>query len=150
MHNVVETRIEAPRATVWRLLADFSTYPAWNPFTPQVIGECAPGAEVRVLVRLDGEPFWMPRQVVVAEAPARFAWVGRAWYSFLAPGQRTISLHDDGPEATRVVDDEVVGGLSVLMPARMKDTLRQRMREFGDGLKTAAEAGHRPSPGGAP
>lgn len=149
MHNIVETHIRAPRSVVWRLLSDFSTYPSWNPFTPQVIGDCARGARVRVLVQLEGEPFWMPREVVAAEAQERFAWVGRAWYSPLAPGQRTVSLHDDGDGGTRVVDDEVVGGLAFMMSARVKETLRRRMREFGDGLKAAAEAEHRPATSGA-
>lgn len=143
MHNIVETRIEAPRATVWKVLSDFSTYPEWNALTPRVVGECRAGADVRALVHLDGDPFWMPRRIVVADVDARFTWVGRAWYSPLAPGRRTISLADDDADATRVVDDELIGGLGFLMPARTTAALLQRLRDFGAGLKRYAEEAHR-------
>lgn len=139
MRNRVETRIRAPRETVWRVISDFTRYPEWNPFTPQVIGQCAAGQDVKVLVRLGGEPFWMLRRVTKAEPNRHFEWIGRAWYSFLAPGQRALMLEDDG-DGTLLIDDEYIGGLSVLMSAQLRATLRQRMQEFGEGLRKAAEA----------
>lgn len=141
MRNRVETRIKAPRDAVWRILADFPRYPEWNPFTPEVIGTCAAGEAVRVKVRLDGEPFWMKRAVTKAEPDRRFEWEGREWYSFLAPGQRTLTLEDDGAGGTLLVDDEYIGGVIALAPRKLGETIGQRMREFGAALKAAAEAG---------
>jgi uncharacterized protein YndB with AHSA1/START domain len=138
VHNRIETRIDASPEAVWRVLADFERYPEWNPFTPQVLGRCVAGADVRVLVKLGGEPFWMPRRVTKADENRCFEWVGRAWYSWMAPGQRAIMLEGkDG--GTLIVDDEVVGGMGNLMSKSMRATLRQRMVEFGQGLKKAAE-----------
>ena len=82
---------------------------------------------------------------MAAEPNARIVWAGRAWYSFLAPGLRTIGLEDDGRAGTRVVDDEVVGGLGVLMAPGTRRVLATRMQEFGAKLKLAAEAEHRAS-----
>lgn len=141
VHNRVETHIDAPRAAVWRVLADFEGYPAWNPFTPQVLGRCAAGEDVRVLVKLQGEPFWMPRRVTCAEPDRRFAWVGRAWYSWLAPGERSVTLEDHPDGGTVVIDDEVVGGVGVLMGPGLRETLRAQLVAFGEGLKGAVERG---------
>jgi uncharacterized protein YndB with AHSA1/START domain len=143
MHNRIETRISAPRETVWRIIADFDRYQEWNPFTPQVIGKCAAGEDVRVLVRLEGEPFWMPRRVTKAVPDKHFEWIGTAWYSFMAPGQRALFLENDGMGGTLLIDDEYIGGLSAIMSKSLKATIRQRMVEFGQGLKTAAERGVR-------
>lgn len=147
VRNRVETRIDAPRAAVWRVLSDFTRYPEWNPFTPQVVGRCAAGEDVRVLVKLQGAPFWMPRRVTCAEPDRRFAWVGRAWYSPLAPGERSITLEDHPDGGTLVVDDEVVGGLGVLMAPSLRETLRSQMVAFGEGLEVAVERGDPIAPG---
>jgi len=140
VRNRVETRINAPRDTVWKVIADFPRYPEWNPFTPEVIGRCAAGEEVRAKVKLDGDPFWMKRRVTEAEPDRRFVWEGREWYSALTPGLRSLTLEDDGAGGTLLVDDEYVGGLMVLAPRRLEETIGRRMRQFGAGLKAAAEA----------
>jgi hypothetical protein len=46
--------ITAPAAEVWAVLVDFPRYPEWNPFTPEVDGELAAGAPVRLLVNMPG------------------------------------------------------------------------------------------------
>lgn len=139
MRNRIETQINAPREVVWQLISDFSTYPQWNPFTPQVIGKCAAGEYVKVFVQLKGKPFWMPRQVTKAEPNRHFEWEGRAWYSFLAPGQRQLILEDLPTGGTLLIDDEYVGGISIMMPAELRGVLRSQMVAFGEGLKAAAE-----------
>jgi len=140
VRNLVETRIAAPRDVVWRYIADFSRYPEWNPFTPQVKGVCAAGERVQVFVQLEGKPFWMPRDVTKAEPGKHFEWEGRAWYSYLTPGQRALKMEDDGNGGTLLIDDEFVGGMAFLMPAKMKALLHQRMQEFGAGLKKIVES----------
>jgi hypothetical protein len=139
LRNRIETRIQAPREAVWQLISDFTTYPDWNPFTPQVLGQCAAGEYVKVFVQLKGKPFWMPREVTKAEPNRHFEWEGRAWYSFLAPGQRKLMLEDLPDGGTLLIDDEYVGGISVVMPAEMREVLRSQMVAFGAGLKAAAE-----------
>ena len=39
--KVLETQIEiaAPAARMWEILADFATYPEWNPFIKRAAGE---------------------------------------------------------------------------------------------------------------
>lgn len=139
MHNVVETRIAAPPDEVFRIVCDFAGYPRWNPFTPEVVGRCAPGERVQVLVKLDGQPFRMPRVVVDVGPGRRFSWRGAAWYSWLVPGLRAVTCEDDGQGGTRVIDDERLRGISFVMPAKVGAAIRRQMVAFGEGLKAEAE-----------
>lgn len=139
MHNVVETRIDAPPAEVFRHVCDFARYPAWNPFTPEVVGTCGAGELVEVTVKLDGDPFRMKRRIVELVPGERFAWEGAAWYSRLVPGLRAITCVDDGAGGTRLVDDERLGGLVFLMPAKLKAAVRSQMVAFGAALKAEVE-----------
>lgn len=141
MHTLLETPIAAPPHTVLEAIRDFSRYPEWNPFTPQVTGTCAPGEVVLVTVQLDGKPFAMKRRVLAADQERGFVWEGAEWYSFLMPGARAISCRDDGQGGTVLVDDERIGGLSFLMPARMQQTIRRQQAAFAAGLKAHVESG---------
>ena len=58
--------------------------------------------------------------------------------AWMAPGRRAVTLHES-EGGTLVVDDEYVGGLGALMSRSLCETLRQRMVEFGQGLKAAVE-----------
>lgn len=141
MRNVIETPIAAPPEVVFAAVCGFANYPAWNPFTPEVKGDCHAGALVDVLVQLDGAPFWMKRRVLTADLEQGFCWEGAAWFSKLTPGNRTIRCQRQPDGTTLLIDDERVDGLAFLMSAKLKQTLVRQMRAFGTGLKTHVEAG---------
>jgi hypothetical protein len=53
-HIRTEIDITASPAAVWHVLADFPTYPAWNPFVRPIRGDQAPGSMLHVTVQPDG------------------------------------------------------------------------------------------------
>lgn len=140
MRNLVETPIAARPEEVFAVLSDFSTYPAWNPFTPEVKGQCAPGQLVDVFVQLDGAPFWMKRRVLSASLAEGFCWEGAAWYSFMAPGNRRIRCQPQPDGTTLLVDDERIDGIAFAFPGKLKTTIARQMGAFGAGLKAYVEA----------
>lgn len=143
MRNVIETPIAAPPEVVFAAVCDFAHYPAWNPFTPEVKGECRPGALVDVLVQLQGAPFRMQRRVLLADLAQGFRWEGAAWYSALTPGNRTIRCQRQPDGTTLLIDDERIDGLAFLLPPSLKATIVSQMRAFGAGLKAYIESGRR-------
>ena len=58
-----EVEIAAPPKRVWDVLIDLDRYGAWNPFTPKVVTDLAPGSPVEITVILGG------KQVVQVEWP---------------------------------------------------------------------------------
>ena len=76
----IETGIEiaAPPWRVWRLLTDFDTYPAWNPFLTRIQGRPEQGARLRVRVEPPGRSgLVLTPRVVAVETGRELRWRGR-------------------------------------------------------------------------
>jgi uncharacterized protein YndB with AHSA1/START domain len=90
--------IKAKRETIWAILTDASTYPAWNTTIDKLEGDIAPGNKLKIWAKISpGKAF--PAKVAALEANHRMVW------SFAAPfgmfkGERTFTLEDtsDGVE----------------------------------------------------
>ncbi len=55
--KTVETMVEiaAPVARVWDVLADFDSYPEWNPFIKSITGQLACREKLSVFIQPPGE-----------------------------------------------------------------------------------------------
>jgi hypothetical protein len=105
-----EVQIAAPREAVWAVLADFASYPRWNPFII-VTGE----ARVRTNVRLKTMPPGRPAntqtaEVLTAWAPRHLRIQGKLRWPWLFAGTHIFELadHDGG---TRFVNREEFTGV---------------------------------------
>lgn len=57
MRNITTSiGIQAPLATIWRILTDFRDYPAWNPFIRSIEGEARAGARLLIRIEPPGGP----------------------------------------------------------------------------------------------
>mgnify|MGYP005820655651 CR=1 FL=1 len=105
-----EVQIDAPREAVWDVLADFASYPEWNPFI-HVTGE----ARVRTNVRLKTMPPGRPAntqtaEVLTAWAPRHLRIQGKLRWTWLFAGTHIFELSErDG--GTRFVNREEFTGL---------------------------------------
>lgn len=75
--------IDAPAASVWRVLTGFPAYPDWNPFIRRVTGEAKGGARLEVTVQpANRKPMTFRPTARVAEPDRELRWLGRV----LLPG----------------------------------------------------------------
>jgi hypothetical protein len=77
------TEIDATAAEVWAVLADFDSYPDWNPFITSISGDRVVGGKLRVRIEPPGARAMRFTPTVLAVKPSQeLRWLGR----FLMPG----------------------------------------------------------------
>lgn len=113
MHLIrTECVIPAPPDKVWAVLADFSSYGAWNPLNTEARGQARPGARVAMtFLNLAGRPGSVIRQTVrlaACEPGRELAWTGVVPLIF--HGRHGFVLTAEGG-ATRVTQTERLWGL---------------------------------------
>jgi hypothetical protein len=106
--------IDAPAEQVWRVVADFSRYPEWNPFIVRASGEQRVGARLAVTIRAPGVRAVTFRPRVLDVEPGRLIrWKGRLWVPGLFDGRHALSVEPLGETRSRFTTHEEVSGLLV-------------------------------------
>jgi hypothetical protein len=116
MHRTeTSIEIEAPPASVWAVLADTASYPAWNPFVQSIEGELRPGEHLRVRLQPpSGRGISLRPKVLVAEPGHELRWLGRLGLPRLFDGEHEFVLTElDGGRRTRFVQAETFRGVLV-------------------------------------
>jgi uncharacterized protein YndB with AHSA1/START domain len=91
-HYDTSVCIQAPVETVWRVLTDSAGYRDWNPEILQVDGLMAPGARIKVRVKVKGGAIrTLGLRVTACEPPARLEWTGGMPFGMFV-GRRTFVL----------------------------------------------------------
>jgi hypothetical protein len=108
-----ECVIPAPPAKVWAVLADFASWPAWNPLNLEAHGEAKVGARVPMVFRdlPNSKPGAVIRQtvtIVAAEPGRELAWAGHVPIVFKGRHGFLLTLRDGG---THVLHTEALSGL---------------------------------------
>jgi len=108
-----ECAIAAPPARVWAVLADFASWPAWNPLNLEAHGEAKLGAHVSMVFRdlPKGQPDAVIRQtvtIVAAEPGHELAWAGHVPIIFKGRHGFLLTPQDGG---THVLHTETLSGL---------------------------------------
>ncbi len=132
--------IAAPPELVWEVLADFSSYPAWNPLTPKVEGSLEVGTTVTLHVRLGGNR--MTRQHTLSRADGEaLCWTIQSSVPWFMRGERCQTLTDLGDGRTRYENEERVEGLvGPLVSLSYGRTIQASLEAVGEGLKAHVEA----------
>jgi hypothetical protein len=106
--------IDAPAEQVWRVVADFSRYPEWNPFIVRASGEQRVGARLHVTIRAPGVRAVTFRPRVLDVEPGRLIrWKGQLWVPGLFDGRHALSVEPLGETRSRFTSHEEVSGLLV-------------------------------------
>jgi hypothetical protein len=108
-----EVEIHAPPREVWRVLADFRSYPEWNPFITQISGPLTAGERLAVtLGSSEGRQWNVKPTLIVVEPERELRWLGHLWIKGLFDGEHFFSLNEvDGK--TRLVHGEDFRGILV-------------------------------------
>ena len=137
-----EIQIDAPAERVWKLLTDFDSYPQWNPFIRNIIGQPAPGDRLEVrLAPPGGRAMTFRPKVLTAEPQRELRWLGHLLAPGLFDGEHSFSIQALDENRIRFVQREAFKGLLVPLFARSLETNTQRgFEEMNRALKERAEA----------
>jgi hypothetical protein len=141
--RVVRTSVEidAPPDAVWRVLVDFASYPAWNPFIRRIEGELRVGARLRATVQPPGhKPMTFRPMVRVADPSRELRWLGRVLLPGLFDGEHAFVL-EPGGGGCRVRHEETFRGFLVSAFAAMLDDTAKGFEAVNAALKRRVEGG---------
>ncbi len=139
---VTDIRIDAPVATVWRVLTDLPRHPEWNPFIRDIRGDLRDGGRLTVAIAPPGGKGMTFRPVVLTFAPEReLRWRGRLLVPGLFDGEHWFRLEPEGA-GTRFHHGEDFSGLLVALMGggAMWDRTRDGFAAMNAALKRRAEA----------
>ena len=138
-----EIEVGAAPERVWAVLADFDSYPEWNPFITSIVGEARQGA--RLTARFeppDGRGMTFKPTVLRAEPSEELRWLGRLLLPRLFDGEHIFELHGTADGGTRFVQREEFRWLLVAPMLRWVGASTRRGFELMNrALKERAEAG---------
>ena len=140
LHTEIE--IDASAEHVWELLADFASYPEWNPFIRNISGLPAPGE--RLQARLEppgGRAMTFKPKVLTAEPNRELRWLGHLLVPGLFDGEHSFTIQPLEDNRVRFIQREAFKGLLVPLFARSLESNTQRgFEEMNHALKERAEA----------
>ena len=140
-----ELDIDAPPAVVWSLLADLSTYPQWNRYSPKVSGTLAVGEEVWVEAHLDDEVRQVQNFVLSIKPEQELCWGSAGWFRWLANGVRCRWLTPNEAGGTHLVHHEVMQGpLAWLVQLIYQDRIERGIQLVNESVAGRAESGMLP------
>lgn len=133
--------IDAPPETVWRVLADFDHYPAWNPFM-RVLGRPNRGARLVVDLSPPGARQTRFRPTVThVERGRELRWRGHLFVTGLYDGEHRFRIESREDGGSRFVQAESFSGLLVGPINRfVGDATRRGFEAMNAALKTRAES----------
>ncbi|MBD3166023.1 SRPBCC domain-containing protein [bacterium] len=106
--------IEAAPETIWTVLADFRSYPEWNPFIREIEGIQAVGEQLRVVLQPPGmKPQTFKPKIVTWRPPKHFKWHGRLFMPGLFDGIHEFEIKDLGEGQARFHQRERFKGILV-------------------------------------
>lgn len=136
-----EIEISAPAERVWELLADFASYPEWNPFIRRVNGELEVGSKLEVrLEPAGGRGMTIRPTVIKAEPDREFRWRGQLGVSGLFDGEHSFSIESlDGGRVRFRHEERFTGVLVPLILAIVGESTREGFEDMNRALKERAE-----------
>jgi hypothetical protein len=106
-----EVEIAAPSAHVYRVLSDFESYQAWNPFLTSLSGALVVGQKLKLEMSLpEGKIYELEPQVTLVTENAELRWRGRYLFRALLEAEHFFLLSERGPRLTRVVQGQNFSG----------------------------------------
>ncbi|MDZ4770663.1 MAG: SRPBCC domain-containing protein [Chloroflexota bacterium] len=110
--------IAAPPATVWAVLTDLDSYPAWNRYSPSASGDLVVGGTVTITAHIGKTTQRVANRVLTLRPDAELCWRSMSGYSWLVRGTRCRTLTPLLDEGTRFFQQEVFTGVIAGMVQR--------------------------------
>jgi hypothetical protein len=142
-HIQFEVEITASPLRVWRVLADFTAYPEWNPFVRAISGEQVVGSRLSVTIQPVGGKAMSFKPTLLAFDPQKeLRWKGQLLMPGIFDGEHYFRLVETSAETVRVTQGEVFSGLLVPLVFRgsMRVGTERGFAALNQALKARAEA----------
>jgi hypothetical protein len=140
-----DLEIAAPSETVWVVITDLASYPAWNPFVVACASTLEPGAPIAMRVRV--LPFFAQpqRERIFAHVPGRRLSYGVPMRPFGSlASSRSHSVTAVAPGRTRYVSHfELTGWLAPVVALLLGNRLARGFTAMSNAIKTRAEILHK-------
>ena len=147
--RLVDTlEIAAPVEAVWALLTDFASYPQWNPFVPEALGEARVGQRLTIRLRLGKRRITLHPRVTRVDRPRELRWRAKWGASGWFDVDRGFLMERTGQSRTRLWQEEVCSGLLAPLVFALSNAERDILagyRGLARALKERAELGQRAS-----
>jgi len=132
-------QIDAPPATVWKILTDLGSYPDWNPLFREASGRIAVGSRItlRSVHPANGRLMTVKPKITVAEPGHELRWVSSL--PGIISGEHSFTLTETGG-GTRLVQAETFRGLLVPFSGKTFARSEDSFRSLNEAIKTRAEA----------
>jgi hypothetical protein len=137
-----EIVIDAPADKVWSVLADFSSYPEWNPFVVCIQGELVPNSRLRVEIKPPGGRRMKFEPAVTKLVPgSHFSWTGRLPIPGAFQGDHRFEIWPLGENRSLLIHAERFSGLLVpLLKKSLESNTRAGFEAMNEAVKERAEA----------
>jgi hypothetical protein len=135
-----EIEIAAPPERVWGVLADFDSYPEWNPFIRRISGQPAVGSQLEVAIEPpEGRAITLKPSVLKAQPNQELAWLGRLMLPGIFDGEHHFELHPRNG-GTLFVQREAFRGILVPLVGGVLEKTRRGFEQMNAALKQRVEA----------
>ncbi|NQV53223.1 MAG: SRPBCC domain-containing protein [Flavobacteriales bacterium] len=134
--------INASAETIWKILANTTDYPKWNPLVVTLNGELKEGNNIEIHVSLGKDkPSVFKPKLLVVKKDAELRWLGSLFVKGLFDGEHSFQLEPQADGSVRFVHGEVFTGVlsSLIFGMIGKDTLAG-FNAMNEALKQRAEA----------
>ncbi len=130
--TTVSVDIAASPETIWKLLTDAASYPAWNSTILEMNGKIAAGGKIELRAKL------APTRVFKLKIKEFVPHQRLVWGD--AMGTRVFTLSENSNNRTCLTMSEKIGGPLFPLFARMIPPFDESFNQFAADLKTACEA----------
>lgn len=135
--------IEAPAASVWKLLTDFAGYPKWNPFITRMAGELRLGGRLDADIRFADRTVTINPTIVDLEAERKLSWRGRIGSGLFTSEHRLEIKPVTHNRVVLVQAERFTGPIVSIVAKKLDATLRRGFEEMNAAVKRIAETSFR-------
>jgi hypothetical protein len=134
--------IDASPSQVWQTIADFGSYPEWNPFVRRISGSLDVGSRLDVELQPPSGKGMTIRPTVLPSEPGReLRWIGSVGVPGIFDGEHRFRIEPLGPDRVRFVHEEQFSGILAPLVLRfIRESTRQGFTAMNRALKARAES----------
>lgn len=137
-----EIMINATPEKVWEILADFESYPNWNPFIIAIDGNKSVGKKLNVSIKPpDGKMMSFKPIVLKFKRNHEFRWIGKLGFKGVFDGEHYFILEKVDDCRTKLIHGEIFSGLLTFLLSKTLEKTHIGFQLMNEAIKKECESG---------